>query len=436
VFGALSRRPARSSLAPANFFARIHRSAALACTAVADGLVVAAVVKTIVVGDLFAGSDVANRRNPHAPPDFPRFAVGIATMIDEHCRAVAIDDDRAVSESKQIGNGRVLVCCVGFFLGEARPRVFGYAHAFTNRGRGIAARGVDGRRANDETHKLCDAFLWGIGDLYGLHRTIEVTMMDEPIAKRIGVSPVVNVRLAVGCFCLAFAPLAVAQGVPGQSDKQVRPPASAQQTPPQKPGDRANPFPEDTSNIPVVPTNGEPVAVPSPPAASDDDNLTTSLLREDTDPVKSPDDPTAGSPDSGGFSSSSQGGDEVNIPSEPDRTSKHQKQAQPEPTRQETAKDDESVGAYYLDRKNWKAALSRFESALVLDPENPDVYWGLAEAQRQLGDFSNAKANYQKVTVYDPDSKHSKEAKKYLKMPEIANAPAAAANRPAAQPQQ
>ncbi len=65
----------------------------------------------------------------------------------------------------------------------------------------------------------------------------------------------------------------------------------------------------------------------------------------------------------------------------------------------------------------------------MLDPENPDVYWGLAEAQRQLGDFSNAKANYQKVMEYDPDSRHSKEARKYLKMPEIANAPASSANQ-------
>jgi len=74
---------------------------------------------------------------------------------------------------------------------------------------------------------------------------------------------------------------------------------------------------------------------------------------------------------------------------------------------------------------------------LVLDPENPDVYWGLAEAQRQLGDYPNAKANYMKVMEYDPDSKHGKEAKKFLKQPELANAPAVSANQPATQqPQQ
>ena len=45
-----------------------------------------------------------------------------------------------------------------------------------------------------------------------------------------------------------------------------------------------------------------------------------------------------------------------------------------------------------------------------------------------LGDFANAKANYQKVMEYDPDSKHGKEAKRLLKDPQLANAPAVSAN--------
>ena len=90
----------------------------------------------------------------------------------------------------------------------------------------------------------------------------------------------------------------------------------------------------------------------------------------------------------------------------------------------ETAKEDEDVGGLYLSQKNWRAAASRFESAVVLDPENPDVYWGLAEAQRHLGQFAAAKANYQKVVEYDPDSKHAKEAKKLLIDPQMANAAA------------
>ncbi len=53
----------------------------------------------------------------------------------------------------------------------------------------------------------------------------------------------------------------------------------------------------------------------------------------------------------------------------------------------ETPQQDISVGKYYLDNKNWRAALSRFQSALVLAPDEPDVYWGLAESQRHMGDF-------------------------------------------------
>jgi hypothetical protein len=63
------------------------------------------------------------------------------------------------------------------------------------------------------------------------------------------------------------------------------------------------------------------------------------------------------------------------------------------------------------------------------------VYWGIAEAQRNLGDYANAKANYQKVMEYDPDSKHAKEAKKWLKEPELAKAPAVSVIQPSTAPQ-
>ncbi len=61
----------------------------------------------------------------------------------------------------------------------------------------------------------------------------------------------------------------------------------------------------------------------------------------------------------------------------------------------------------------------------MLAPEEPEVYWGLAESQRNLGQFAEARANYQKVLDYDPDGPHGKAARKALKEPEIANAKAA-----------
>jgi TolA-binding protein len=58
----------------------------------------------------------------------------------------------------------------------------------------------------------------------------------------------------------------------------------------------------------------------------------------------------------------------------------------------------------------------------VLAPEDPEVYWGLAVSQQHMGDNANARANYEKVIEYDPDSKHAREAKKALKEPDLANA--------------
>ena len=131
-------------------------------------------------------------------------------------------------------------------------------------------------------------------------------------------------------------------------------------------------------------------------------------------------------------SSSSLAGLERLLPQpDEDQPSRKRKLAVKEPTHQEAASKDIEVGNYYLDRKNWRAALSRFESALILDPENPEVYWGLAEADRRLGNLADARANYQKVVDYDPDSRHGKEARKALKEPDVANGKNAAPSQPA-----
>lgn len=197
----------------------------------------------------------------------------------------------------------------------------------------------------------------------------------------------------------------------------------AAQTPTNKPqaGQQANPFPDDTNTVPVLPSANSSAA--SSPSATDSGNV--SLPSDENDPVRSPDEGQPYAGDSGSSSSSSAGLDNLLKPP-PDIG----KNGQPKDEPKAGPKEDESVGSYYLDQKNWKAALSRFESAFVLDPENPDVYWGLAESQRHLGNFADAKKNYLKVMEYDPDSKHSKEAKKILKEPEMETAKAVSANPP------
>jgi tetratricopeptide (TPR) repeat protein len=196
----------------------------------------------------------------------------------------------------------------------------------------------------------------------------------------------------------------------------------------QKPPTEANPFPDDTTKVPVM-TNGDTPVNPDIPARAAPPSPSS-----DVDPVRSPDDARPGaSTDAEGFSSSAAGLDNVMPPPDSDIGSargRKGKGAAPPPEHHETAAEDEKVGAYYLDGKNWKAALSRYESAVVLDPENPEVYWGMGEAQRHLGKLAEAKASYEKLVEYDPDSKHGKEAKKILKSAEMANAPATAAKQP------
>jgi tetratricopeptide (TPR) repeat protein len=151
------------------------------------------------------------------------------------------------------------------------------------------------------------------------------------------------------------------------------------------------------------------------------------LPGEDLDPVRSPDDPVTAA-DSGNAqdSSSSLAGLDKLLPKpDDDQPNGKRKLTVKEPTHQESAANDIDVGKYYLQTKNWKAAQSRFESAMVLDPENPEVYWGLAETERHQGKFVEARAHYLKLLDYDPEGPHGKEARKALKEPEIANAKAA-----------
>lgn len=221
-------------------------------------------------------------------------------------------------------------------------------------------------------------------------------------------------------------PVMPSNGAPASQPSSPPPPQPQQQDqqnpnsqPPQQKG---NPFPTDTGNVPVMPSNSEPDV---PAGNPNGEGARFSLPDGDSDPVASPDGAASESSSEGVSSSDVRGLDSILPPPGDDEpTGKHGRKRSDvlEGPPKESSKEDINVGQYYLDNKNWKAALSRFQSALVLAPEEPEVYWGLAESERHLGDYASAKANYQKVIEYDPDSKHAKEAKKALKEPEIANA--------------
>lgn len=244
--------------------------------------------------------------------------------------------------------------------------------------------------------------------------------------------------LATVAMVLAWCAMA-APGTGGRANAQTQPapaqnppaqpaqPVNNQNKPATPPSGSNNPFPEDEKSVPVMP-NKNTIDLPT------DNGSNTGLLQlplDDLDPVHSPDEgPSTTQSES---SSSLSGIDAMNPDTDADTqpAGRHgRRQDATEPEHQETAAEDESVGKYYLESKDWKAALSRFESALVLDPDNPDVYWGLAESERHLGRFADARANYQKVMDYDPGSRHAKEAGKALKDPEIANAKADPGSQP------
>jgi tetratricopeptide (TPR) repeat protein len=244
--------------------------------------------------------------------------------------------------------------------------------------------------------------------------------------------------------CVSLIGFALFLLAPGKGIAAQQAPAPAQQpqqAQPQKPAGN-NDFPEDTNSVPVVPSNGINPAgnasnsAPGSASAPVPVMAPSALPGEDADPVRSPEDPVAEGPAATGdaSSSSSTAGlgralsppDEDTTPLNPDIDQgkrRRGRNAAPQPAEhKETAKEDIDVGNYYLSTKNWRAALSRFQSGVILAPEEPDVYWGLAEAQRNLKDYASAKANYEKMLDYDPDNKHAKDARKALKDPDVANA--------------
>jgi len=128
----------------------------------------------------------------------------------------------------------------------------------------------------------------------------------------------------------------------------------------------------------------------------------------DGDPVRSPDGLAHQSSDDG-FSSSRSGLNQVPVDDLSDA-----KPGKPAKSREQIVKENLDVGGYYLESKNWKAAQARFSTAFALDPENPDVVWGLAEAERHLQLYKDAADHYKLFLSYEPDGRRGREARKAL----------------------
>jgi hypothetical protein len=274
--------------------------------------------------------------------------------------------------------------------------------------------------------------------------------------------------LFAAAVCLAFAaPAMQGQSTPAQNPPQQTPPATspkddnpfpgdappapapqvpASQAPASKstapqPGQSAkpdaspgkptsdNPFPGEDENVPIIPTPGSN-AGPGADSGGDARPASRRDADPDGDPVRTPDPLghyASGGPADDGFSSSRSGLKQ--LPAEDDGDGRPGKSTRNK-TREQLVKEDVEVGSFYLDKKDWKGAEGRFQSAFSLDHESPDAVWGLAEAERHLHLYKESAEHYKLFLSYDPDSKRGREARKSLQEVEAAAPGASAATRP------
>jgi tetratricopeptide (TPR) repeat protein len=70
------------------------------------------------------------------------------------------------------------------------------------------------------------------------------------------------------------------------------------------------------------------------------------------------------------------------------------------------------VGDFYLKRRKYRAALSRYQEAAQVDPYNPQAYLGMGEVYDRLGLRQKALENYRKYLDLLPSSKQAEEARR------------------------
>jgi tetratricopeptide (TPR) repeat protein len=69
------------------------------------------------------------------------------------------------------------------------------------------------------------------------------------------------------------------------------------------------------------------------------------------------------------------------------------------------------VGDFYLKRKKYRAALSRYQEAVQVDPDYPQAYLGMGKVYDRLGLRQKALENYRKYLDLLPSSKQAEEAR-------------------------
>ena len=78
------------------------------------------------------------------------------------------------------------------------------------------------------------------------------------------------------------------------------------------------------------------------------------------------------------------------------------------------AMKDIEVGDFYFRRKNYRAALSRYEEALEYKPNDAMAHFHMAECFEKLNEVEDALAHYHEYLKILPSGPHSKEAEKAI----------------------
>lgn len=211
-------------------------------------------------------------------------------------------------------------------------------------------------------------------------------------------------RIAKNLGMLMLPLLLGAAPVFAQSQQQNSPPASPPSSPPAS-------QPSSKTDQKAAPTAPAPAA--KKPSTADEnpfpeDESRKAAQTEDAAPESPPKSAAPGEPDSSSRLKF-QGLDDLT-----DDTSRISNGAGGYIVNPKLAVEDVKVGGYYLNQRDYKGSYARFKEATLVDPDNADAVFGLAEAARGLNHKDEAVQNYRLYLDAVPNSKKAKEARKAL----------------------
>ena len=73
------------------------------------------------------------------------------------------------------------------------------------------------------------------------------------------------------------------------------------------------------------------------------------------------------------------------------------------PASEKSSSQEVKFGVEVAEKGMWREALFRFQKAVEADPQNPSALNNLAVALEQMGEFSEARDNYERALELKPD---------------------------------